>query len=274
MSSLFHLAKSKRENIMNVTVQQKEKRLKSSISITAIMPRELTLYFETFESCKMKSFALASNEELTSKIKKALSKPRFKNLLQNQFARSKVKRVAEREFEKSFNGEDGKAKMKLLRDLLYSFNYRELENWIDSLQPNIAINLKRNLIWIEDNSEKIALNKLKKSERGKAKRIKNGGTGRKGAPIKIKAVRDKISIIEGDIAQKHILIAKFKKECDKKVEISQGWKNSLLKDSDRQATVNKHKEECARLTKHENDMIVKKQASLDKLNVIIGQMSK
>ena len=87
------------------------------------------------------------------------------------------------ERENVLNGESGKEKTNAIREFLNSFNSKEINNWIDSLQLNIEINLKRNLIWVEGNAEKISLNKEKKAARERARRIERGGTGKRGRRV-------------------------------------------------------------------------------------------
>ncbi len=168
---------------MNVTVEKKETQLK--VKDSKVMPEALTLYFETFKSAQLKTFILSSSDELVLKLKTSLEHTQTVRLGSAAIAEDSKGRAKFKpeERENVLNGESGKEKTNAIREFLNSFNSKEINNWIDSLQLNIEINLKRNLIWVEGNAEKISLNKEKKAARERARRIERGGTGKRGRRV-------------------------------------------------------------------------------------------
>lgn len=179
---------------MNITINKKEKELhKPQIKTNKVMPKGLTLYFESFTTDQMKTFIISSSDEIKVNLLIALINVQTERL--STITISREKEWEKREFEDSskgfkrkkngykdniLDGESGKAKTKSLRDKLNSFNHHEIKEWTNSLLFNISVKLKRNLIWIEENADKIALKKEKKAARERARRIERGGTGKMG----------------------------------------------------------------------------------------------
>ncbi len=162
---------------MNITIDKKENNLqaKTKTKKNKTMPRSITLYFESFTTDQMRQFILSSSEEMRLKLLIALVNIQTQRLStittsrENEGKRKFVKEVEDN----ALNGETGKAKTKLLREKIDSFNQHEAKAWTDSLLTNVSVKLKRNLIWIEENADKIALKKEKKAAREKARRLKN-----------------------------------------------------------------------------------------------------
>jgi len=158
---------------MNITISKKEEQLEQTVEKTKVMPKGLTLYFESFTTDQMRSFILSSSEKIKLNLFKALIGVETKRLGTIRISRdnegkSKFKKEVE---DNILNGETGKAKTKELRSNLELFRQSEVNRWANSLLDNVAVKLKRNLEWIEDNSKKIALKKKKKAAREKARRL-------------------------------------------------------------------------------------------------------
>jgi hypothetical protein len=158
---------------MNITISKKEEQLENQVVETKVMPKGLTLYFESFTTDQMRSFILSSSEEIKLNLTTALKSTQTKRLStiltsRDNEGRKKFKKEVEANI---LNGENGKAKTKSLRSNLELFSQNEIKDWTDSLLDNVAVKLKRNLVWIKKNSRKIALKKKKKAAREKARRL-------------------------------------------------------------------------------------------------------
>ena len=160
---------------MNVTIEKKETQLRTKTKTTKVMPKSLTLYFESFTTDQMRQFILSSSDSMKLNLLIALVNVTTDRLSTITISReNEGKRKFESEVEDNIlNGETGKAKTKKLRDYLNSFTQHEIKDWTNSLLLNVSVKLKRNLIWMEENADKIALKKKKKAAREKARRIRN-----------------------------------------------------------------------------------------------------
>jgi hypothetical protein len=158
---------------MNITISKKEEQLENQVVEKKVMPKGLTLYFESFTTDQMRSFILSSSEEIKLNLTTALKSTQTKRLSTILTSRdNEGRRKFEKEVEDNvLNGEAGKATTKNLRSNLELFSQNEVKDWTDSLLDNVAVKLKRNLVWIKKNSRKIALKKKKKAAREKARRL-------------------------------------------------------------------------------------------------------
>jgi len=159
---------------MNITVDKKEnEKHEPQVKTNKAMPKGLTLYFESFTTDQMRTFILSSSEEIKLNLMIALVNVQTNRLSTITTSRENEgkRKFKKKEEENALNGETGKAKTKRLRDKLESFNNHEVKDWTNSLLLNVSVKLKRNLIWIEENADKIILKKEKKAAREKARRL-------------------------------------------------------------------------------------------------------